>query len=197
MYKVATRSPSKPPKSLGFTPRLGVRAVLAVGYIEFDSNRYLRMLCRSSFLQTVPGKTKQVYSRLETWPPSPDFFEGTPIGLTYYLQKWFRFHLQDWITRRMRELESKEGVYSLDGRHWFQNAHHLLNDLPIGNECILITDHSGSYKNNIGEDPPGLCLYDSTIGWILATCCAFRSRVAPGSVTFIKTQAEMVTRRID
>jgi len=29
-------------------------------------------------------------------------------------QKWFRFGLQDWITRRSRELEAKEGVYSLE-----------------------------------------------------------------------------------
>jgi hypothetical protein len=36
------------------------------------------------------------------------------IGLAYYLQTWFRFNLQEWITRRSRELESKEGVYSLE-----------------------------------------------------------------------------------
>jgi len=51
-----------------------------------------------------------------SWPPSADFFagDGNVIGLTYYLQKWFRFHLQDWMEKRSRELESKDGVYSLE-----------------------------------------------------------------------------------
>ena len=55
---------------------------------------------------------------LETWPPSADFFGGTPIGVAYYVQKWFRYKLQEWITRRMRELESKDRVYSLE--NWLQ-----------------------------------------------------------------------------
>jgi len=33
----------------------------------------------------------------------------------HYIQKWFRFKLQEWIVSRMREVESKEGVYSLEG----------------------------------------------------------------------------------
>jgi hypothetical protein len=48
--------------------------------------------------------------------------EGTPIGVAYYVQKWFRFNLQQWITSRMRELESNEGVYSLEGWQDFQKA---------------------------------------------------------------------------
>jgi hypothetical protein len=36
------------------------------------------------------------------------------IGLAYYLQKWLRFGLQDW-TQRARELETKDGVSSLEG----------------------------------------------------------------------------------
>src|ERR1041384_490701 len=27
------------------------------------------------------------------WPPPAEFFKGSPIGLAYYLQKWFRFGL--------------------------------------------------------------------------------------------------------
>ena len=41
------------------------------------------------------GKTA-LYSRTETWPPPAEFFKGSPIGLAYYLQKWFRFNLQEW-----------------------------------------------------------------------------------------------------
>ena len=35
--------------------------------------------------------------------------------MAHYIQKWFRFKLQEWIVSRMREIESKEGVYSLEG----------------------------------------------------------------------------------
>jgi hypothetical protein len=143
-----------------------LRATDVNRHLEFDSNRYLRLLCRCGFLQTVPGgKEKRVYSRMETWPPTPDFLEGTPIGLAYYLQKWFRYNLQDWITRRMREVESKEGVYSLEGRHWFQNVPQLFNGLLSGNECVLIADHGGSYKDHSGETlPDDVCMIQNAAG---------------------------------
>ena len=49
-------------------------------------------------------------------PGPPDsFFKSGPIGRVYYIQTWFRYYLQQWIEDHMRELEAKEGVYSLDG----------------------------------------------------------------------------------
>jgi hypothetical protein len=85
-------------------------------YLEFDCARHLRLLARSGFLEVVSEKGEKVirYSRLGTWPPHSDFFGGSPIGVAYYLQRWFRYGLQEWINKRMRELESKEGVYSLE-----------------------------------------------------------------------------------
>jgi hypothetical protein len=92
-----------------------------------DCARHLRMLARASFLQVVSEKGQKAneYTRLGTWPPNSAFFGGTPIGVAYYLQKWFRYYLQDWINKRMRELESKEGVYSLDQWYQYQLAHTL------------------------------------------------------------------------
>ena len=87
-------------------------------HLEFDCARHLRLLARGGFLETVPGRTEKgvpEYRRLVSWPPPADFFGGTPIGAAYYVQRWFRYGLQEWIAKRMRELESKEGVYSLEG----------------------------------------------------------------------------------
>jgi hypothetical protein len=62
------------------------------------------------------------FRRGAAWPPPAGYLAGTPIGVAYYVQKWFRFNLQQWITSRMRELESNEGVYSLEGWQDFQKA---------------------------------------------------------------------------
>ena len=85
-------------------------------HLEFDGTRHLRLLARAGFLEVVSEQEQKAvrYLRLEAWPPVPAFFGGTSIGVAYYLQKWFRYRLQEWIHKRMRELESKEGVYSLE-----------------------------------------------------------------------------------
>ena len=85
------------------------------------------MLVRAGFLETVPGAPGEGadgvgFRRVAAWPPPAGYLEGTPIGVAYYVQKWFRFNLQQWITSRMRELESNEGVYSLEGWQDFQKA---------------------------------------------------------------------------
>ena len=63
-------------------------------YIDFDGNRYLRMLHRRGFLMPVytQGSQKRVagYSRTGTWPPPASLFENGAIGFAYYLQTWFR-----------------------------------------------------------------------------------------------------------
>jgi hypothetical protein len=98
-------------------------AALVNRHLEFGGTRHLRLLVRAGFLQ-IAGRTDEKdaedavqYRKLEAWPPPAAYFEGAPIGAAYYIQKWFRFRLVEWIIARMRELESKEGVYSLEGRH--------------------------------------------------------------------------------
>jgi len=70
------------------------------------------------FLKAVEnGNSKRItgFVRTISWPPPPTFFSQGAIGVAHYIQKWFRFKLQEWIVSRMREIESKEGVYSLEG----------------------------------------------------------------------------------
>ena len=99
-------------------------------HVEFDCGRHLKLLVRAHFLEVVPGGKQ--YTRLAAWPPPADFFGGTPIGVAYYLQRWFRYRLQDWITRRMRELETKEGVYSLEQWQRFHRDHAAEGSIKAG-----------------------------------------------------------------
>jgi hypothetical protein len=90
-------------------------------HLDFDCNRPIRLLGRLGFLRPVQeGKEKRIagFVRTAAWPPPASFFEKGAIGVAHYIQTWFRFKLQEWIDGRMREIESKEGVYSLE--NWMQ-----------------------------------------------------------------------------
>ena len=80
-------------------------------HLEFDAVGFLRLLVRRGHLQAV-GKGE--YERTGSWPP-PAKLWSKPVGITNCVQTWFRY-LQQWITSSMGQLESKEGVYSLDCR---------------------------------------------------------------------------------
>ena len=72
------------------------------------------------------------------------------IGLAYYLQTWFRFNLQEWITRRSRELESKEGVYSLEA--WNEGRATLYGGENGACDPYLeqVVNAEGDYRNDHG-----------------------------------------------
>lgn len=86
-------------------------------HLDFDCYRHLRMLARNSFIEQIleDGQPAGWVIRSENWPPPKSFHRVGPIGLAYYLQTWFRYNLQQYISKQMSELESKEGVYSLEG----------------------------------------------------------------------------------
>jgi len=84
-------------------------------HLEFDGVGHLRLLVRRGHLQAV-GKGE--YERTGSWPP-PAKLWSKPVGITNCVQTWFRYYLQQWITSSMGQLESKEGVYSLDCRGEF------------------------------------------------------------------------------
>ena len=77
-------------------------------YLEFSSDRYLRMLVRRGFLEAVfgTGKEKRItgFQRTATWPPPASLFEGGAIGLAYYIQTWFRYYLQARASKRSKSL---------------------------------------------------------------------------------------------
>jgi hypothetical protein len=86
-------------------------------YLDFDGARFVRVLRKHGFLERAPDQDDRVrrYRRKEsTWPPPPKYLKAGPIGFTYYLQTWFRYYLQQYIEHARSEIETKEGVYSLD-----------------------------------------------------------------------------------
>jgi hypothetical protein len=81
-------------------------------YVGIDSDRYLRLLCRRGFLESVKGgKEKKItgFVRGDVWSPPAEFFRSRAIGIAYYLQTWFRYYLQDWIGRRMSDSTTTSG----------------------------------------------------------------------------------------
>ena len=88
-------------------------------HLEFDAVGHLRLLVSYQYLE---GIGKGEFQRTASWPPPAQFFAGQPIGLTYCVQTWFRYYVQQWITSSMGQLESKEGVYSLDCRGEYGGA---------------------------------------------------------------------------
>ena len=91
-----------------------IRAVDLNRYLEFDGDRHLRFFARHGFLQAVKGKDGRIsgWVRSGLWPPPAEFFQDKPFGFARYVQTWFRYYLQQWIEKRLSELESKEGAYS-------------------------------------------------------------------------------------
>jgi len=117
--------------------------------LEFDCDKHVRLLCRRGFLEVVPGGEGDPGGCFQrrVWPPPMEFTEGhgDVIGLAYYLQKWFRFGLQDWITRRSRELEAKEGVYSLEDWNATRAGHDSYGIDSAELEQVVNSD--GAYRN--------------------------------------------------
>jgi hypothetical protein len=59
-------------------------------YVEFDSDRHIRLLCRRGYLESVKGgKEKRIsgFTRGTAWPPPPEFFRSGAIGVACYIQK--------------------------------------------------------------------------------------------------------------
>ena len=90
--------------------------------LGFDCTGYIRLLVRKGFLSSVIGPKKKIagYKRLQ-WPPPQSFFESGPVGLTYFIQMYFRYYLHEYISTEMSSLESQDGVLQLDYRTLHQS----------------------------------------------------------------------------
>jgi hypothetical protein len=76
----------------------------------------VRVLCRHGFLEPVPddGGGRRYQRKASAWPPPAKYLNAGPIGFVYYLQTWFRYYLQQHIEHSRGQIETKEGVYSID-----------------------------------------------------------------------------------
>lgn len=116
-------------------------------YMGDDCARYLRLLVKHLFLVSHPQTdgSEVRFSRSENWPPPPAFFKVGPVGLTYFVSKWFRYLLVDWITWRMGELETSEGLLQLEHRYPQQRARHIGDGESIRDSSI--PDSTGAFTN--------------------------------------------------
>src|SRR5206468_712545 len=110
-----------------------------------------RLLARREFLTEAAKRGEATrYARSANWPPPASFFNSGPIGLAYYLQTWFRYYLQQWIERRMSELETREGVYSLE--YGYEVA---VRQFDSSNSSAIernIPDASGDFRDANGRN---------------------------------------------
>ena len=150
--------------------------------VEFDCDKHIRLLCRRGFLEVVPGADREEGAcfRRGVWPPPVEALDrdGNVIGLAYYLQKWFRFHLQEWITRHARELEAKEGVYSLEAWNEVRADRFSGGDLSANNIFAgQVVNAEGDYTNPYGDTVSAdvgmmrkpLDLSQMTLDWVKET----------------------------
>ena len=64
-------------------------------YLDFDPLGHVRMLVRRGHLETVagPGGKIVAYERVkDSWPPPAALLASGSIGITYYIQTWFRYY---------------------------------------------------------------------------------------------------------
>ena len=120
-------------------------------YLDFDCDRHCGMLCRRGFLIDA-GKQEGAGLRYrknpEAWPPPASFLNSGPVGFTYYLSKWFRYSLQQYVTSAMSELEAREGIYSLEG--YLETRCRLHR--PANNEDLSLYDPGRPHDSDLGRD---------------------------------------------
>ena len=75
--------------------------------------------------------------------------------MAHYIQKWFRFKLQEWIVSRMREIESKEGVYSLEG--WTRRRTAIRDHEDSAGQHRYAKEHVPSLVGEF-QDASGTCM---------------------------------------
>ena len=150
-------------------------------HLDFDCDRHLNLLNRHQFLVEVE-KTESGprYERTVSWPPPRKFFNAGPIGFTYYLSTWFRYSLQQYITRIMSQLETREGVYSLEG--YLETNAEFLGDGPghghRGNIPHQLDDRQERLRPQHGASGQTLDVSALTLAWVNQTDDPLFSRLS-------------------
>ncbi len=91
--------------------------------LEAESDKQLRWLARKGYLETVkdpdPKTPRVIGYRLVKWLPKKGVLTSKPIGMTYHIQRSFKFALQSHITQKMGEIETRRmGGYQLEVRRF-------------------------------------------------------------------------------
>ena len=118
--------------------------------LGFDCDKQLRWLVRKGYLESVkdpdPKTPRVIGYRIATRPPKKFVLNSKPIGLTYHIQRAFKFALQSHITQRMSEIETRRlgGLQLEHGGSYGKDASILIS--PRGEGKVRLSDGSfGEY----------------------------------------------------
>jgi len=86
--------------------------------VGFNTSRILRMLVGKHYLASIHGPRKKVlgYTRGPEWPPDKKFLSASPIGFTYYVRRWFKMYLEEYVERTMDTIEARGDIMQLEHR---------------------------------------------------------------------------------
>lgn len=92
--------------------------------IDFDPIGALKNLARKGHIKAVRGANKKLigYQVTSSWPPNKAFLSAEPIGITYVVQLWFRYYLQDHIHEQMKTLEARAWDKMLQLEHRIESS---------------------------------------------------------------------------
>ena len=78
--------------------------------LGFDCDKQLRWLSKKGVLEAVRDPEARVQKiigfRVAAWPPKKGLINSKPIGLTYHIQKAFRYALEAYITEHMKAIDT-------------------------------------------------------------------------------------------
>jgi hypothetical protein len=114
--------------------------------LGFNTSGCLKWLSRKGFIEVVCDTKKKItgYRRGIIWPIPQETFSTEPIGFTYFVQTWFRYYLNDYITNSMSQLESKPDVLQLE------HAYSHSDDSDMGNIKDLVPNIDGNFVDTNG-----------------------------------------------
>lgn len=128
-------------RKVGQTPEFINEEIAKI--VKADINSHLRKLVKRGHLVSITNSKKKVigYRRNpEAWPPPASMFKNGPVGFTYAVQTYFRFYLHEYITRQMRNIESKEGMLQLDHRAVGDDTTLASSGIPHAEGSFVDTD---------------------------------------------------------
>jgi len=122
--------------------------------LDFDCSRLLRVLARRSHIapEAASSGGKKARFAAGKWPPPEELFSNGPIGFTYFVQRWFKYFLQEFIESRMRELEAKDGLLPAGHRRLHSQVFQNMSDhdtviLPVAGRQEL--DRAGAHQFDV------------------------------------------------
>jgi hypothetical protein len=144
--------------------------------IDFDPIGALKNLARKGHIKAIRGAGKKLigYKVTRSWPPNKAFLSAEPIGITYVVQLWFRYYLQDHIHEQMKTLEARawDKMLQLEHRNddmtGMDNGPHAGQDIPNA-DGELVDSAGNSWAADMSLVRKQLDISQITPSWVQGT----------------------------